>query len=163
MVLVLRFILFLVSQTRQLQSGRSNKVQCVNPMVIWSGFWMGQYRDDYHRETHTILPKTLPCQMLNKSNNSACLVCSEGHKPRTMRFTSVQTENGTRSSTPRKNQKEKLVSKMETSVSPLTRENLLEHENNHVMHQSSSQFVSLKIPWQQSNRKQSPEVYNQII
>ena len=31
---------------------------------------------------------------------------------------------------------------METSVSPLTRENLLEHENNHVMHQSSSQFVS---------------------
>ena len=52
---------------------------------------------------------------------------------------------------------------METSVSPLTRENLLEHENNHVMHQSSSQFVSLKIPWQQSNRKQSPEVYNQII
>ena len=133
MVLVLRFILFLVSQTRQLQSGRSNKVQCVNPMIV---------RQPDDNVTHTTLPKTLPCQMLNKSNNSACLVCSEGHKPRTMRFTSVQTENGTRSSTPRKNQKEKLVSKMETSVSPLTRENLLEHENNHVMHQSSSQFVS---------------------
>ena len=40
---------------------------------------------------------------------------------------------------------------METSVSPLTRENLLEHENNHVIHQSSSQFVS-------KNRFIKPEV-----
>lgn len=72
---------------------------------------------------------------------SACLVCSEGHKPRTMRFTSVQTERGV-------DQMKSTTGQTETMVSPLTRENLIQHDSSSQMlrHQSSSQFVSGLIP-----------------
>ena len=69
----------------------------------------------------------------------ACLVCSEGHKPRTMRFTSVQTERGGGG-----NADQLKSGQTETMVSPLTRENLIQHDSSSQMlrHQSSSQFVS---------------------
>lgn len=68
---------------------------------------------------------------------SACLVCSEGHKPRTMRFTSVQTERGGGV-----NGDQLKGGQTETMVSPLTRENLIQHDSSSQMlrHQSSSQF-----------------------
>ena len=70
----------------------------------------------------------------------ACLVCSEGHKPRTMRFTSVQTERGGGGG----NADQLKSGQTETMVSPLTRENLIQHDSSSQMlrHQSSSQFVS---------------------
>ena len=72
-------------------------------------------------------------------NFVACLVCSEGHKPRTMRFTSVQTERGGGV-----NGDQLKGGQTETMVSPLTRENLIQHDSSSQMlrHQSSSQFVS---------------------
>ena len=56
-----------------------------------------------------------------------------------MRFTSVQTDQGSRSNSPKLKIKEK-NSKNETSGSPLTRQNLIDHENHQMLNQSTSQF-----------------------
>ena len=56
-----------------------------------------------------------------------------------MRFTSVQTDQGSRLLSPKK-MKEKILPKIETSASPLTRENLIDHENHQMLNQSTSQF-----------------------